>query len=168
METQTNGKMIIMKRNIIYLLSIIVLISCSKEQDTITNNGGNYSPKFYAEIDNTLTRTYVNDTLKVCWSENDRLSVFTSTENQLYQFDGNTGDSEGTFSKVESYSSSTGVSLSVDANYAVYPHSEETTISSNGTLTFVLPQNQNSPHFGYVITTIPLTASLYFDTSVLP
>lgn len=131
-----------MKRYIIYLLSIIVLISCSKEQDTITNNEVNYSPKFYAEIDNTLTRTYVNDALKVCWSENDRLSVFTSTENQLYQFDGNTGDSEGTFSKVESYSSSTGASLSVDANYAVYPHSEETTISSDGTLTFVLPQNQ--------------------------
>ena len=131
-----------MKRYIIYLLSIFVLISCSKEQDTITNNGVNYSPKFYAEIDNTLTRTYVNDALKVCWSENDRLSVFTSTENQLYQFDGNTGDSEGTFSKVESYSSSTGASLSVDANYAVYPHSEETTISSDGTLTFVLPQNQ--------------------------
>ena len=131
-----------MKRYIIYLLSIIVLISCSKEQDTIANNGVNYSPKFYAEIDNTLTRTYVNDALKVCWNENDKLSVFTSTENQLYQFDGNTGDSEGTFSKVESYSSSTGASLSVDANYVVYPHSEETTISSDGTLTFVLPQNQ--------------------------
>ena len=131
-----------MKRYIIYLLSIIVLISCSKEQDTITNNGVNYSPKFYAEIDNTLTRTYVNDALKVCWNENDKLSVFTSTENQLYQFDGNTGDTEGTFSKVESYSSSTGASLSVDANYAVYPHSEETTISSDGTLTLVLPQNQ--------------------------
>lgn len=142
METQTNGKMIIMKRYIIYLLSIIVLISCSKEQDAITDNGVNYSPKFYAEIDNTLTRAYVNDALKVCWSENDKLSVFTSTENQLYQFDGNTGDSEGTFSKVESYSSSTGASLSVDANYAVYPYSEQTTISSDGTLTFVLPQNQ--------------------------
>ena len=134
--------MIIMKRYIIYLLSIVVLISCSKEQDTITNNSVNYSPKFYAEIDNTLTRTYVNDALKVCWNDNDKLSVFTSTENQQYQFDGNTGDSEGTFSKVESYSSSTGASLSVDANYAVYPHSEETTISSDGTLTFVLPQNQ--------------------------
>lgn len=142
METQTNGKMIIMKRYIIYLLSIIVFISCSKEQDTITNNGVNYSPKFYAEIDNTLTRTYVNDALKVCWNENDKLSVFTSTENQLYQFDGNTGDSEGTFSKVESYSSSTDKDAPVDANYAVYPHSEETIISSDGTLTLVLPQNQ--------------------------
>lgn len=142
METQTNGKMIIMKRYIIYLLSIIVFISCSKEQDTITNNGVNYSPKFYAEIDNTLTRTYVNDALKVCWSEKDILSVFTSTANQLYQFDGNTGDLEGTFSVVEMNNSSTGSSLSVDANYAIYPYNEETTISSDGTLTFVLPQNQ--------------------------
>jgi len=147
-----------MKRYIIYLLSIIVLISCSKEQDTITNNGVNYSPKFYAEIDNTLTRTYVNDALKVCWSENDRLSVFTSTENQLYQFDGNTGDSEGTFSKVESYSSSTGASLSVDANYAVYPHSKETTISSDGTLTFVLPQNQVYAQNSFGINSNPMIA----------
>lgn len=158
METQTNGKMIIMKRYIIYLLSIFVLISCSKEQDTITNNGVNYSPKFYAEIDNTLTRTYVNDALKVCWNENDKLSVFTSTENQLYQFDGNTGDSEGTFSKVESYSSSTGASLSVDANYAVYPHSEETTISSDGTLTFVLPQNQVYAQNSFGVNSNPMIA----------
>ena len=147
-----------MKRYIIYLLSIIVLISCSKEQDTIANNGVNYSPKFYAEIDNTLTRTYVNDALKVCWNKNDKLSVFTSTENQLYQFDGNTGDSEGTFSKVESYSSSTGASLSVDANYAVYPHSEETTISSDGTLTFVLPQNQVYDKNSFGVNSNPMIA----------
>ena len=142
MGTQTNGELIVMKRLCIYILSILGLVACSKEQETITNYNVNYSPKFYAEIDNTLTRTYVNDALKVCWNENDKLSVFTSTENQLYKFDGNTGDLVGTFSKVESYSSSTGASLSVDANYAVYPHSEETTISSDGTLTLVLPQNQ--------------------------
>lgn len=138
-----NGKMIIMKRYYLYLLSILVLVSCSKEQqDTITANSVNYSPKFYAEIDNALTRTYVNDALKVCWNEKDKLSVFTSTANQLYQFDGNTGDLEGTFSVVEMNNSLTGSSLSVDANYAVYPYNEETTISSDGTLSFDLPQNQ--------------------------
>ena len=147
-----------MKRYIIYLFNIIVLISCSKEQDTITNNGVNYSPKFYAEIDNTLTRTYVNDALKVCWNKNDKLSVFTSTENQLYQFDGNTGDSEGAFSKVESYSSSTGASLSVDANYAIYPYNEETTISSDGTLSFDLPQNQLYAQNSFGINSNPMIA----------
>lgn len=142
METQTNGKMIIMRRYIIYLLSIFVLISCSKEQDTIANKGVNYSPKFYAEIDNTPTRTYVTDSLKICWNENDKLSVFTSTANQLYQFDGNTGDLEGTFSAFEMNNSSIGTSLTVNANYAVYPYNEETTLLSDGTLTLTLPQTQ--------------------------
>ena len=153
-----NGKMIIMKRYYLYLLSIIVLISCSKEQDAIINNGVNYSPKFYVEIDNTLTRTYVNDALKVCWNENDKLSVFTSTENQQYQFEGNTGDPKGTFSKVESYSSSTGSLLSVDANYAFYPYHEENTISSDGTLSFDLPQNQVYTQNSFGINSNPMIA----------
>lgn len=154
-----NGKIIIMKRYYLYLLSIIVLISCSKEQDTITNNGVNYSPKFYAEIDNTLTRTYVNDALKVCWNKNDKLSVFTSTENQLYQFDGNTGDSEGTFSRVESYNSSNGHhSLSVDANYAVFPYCQETTISTDGMVTYNLPQTQLYTRNGFSINSNPMIA----------
>lgn len=150
--------MIIMKRYCLYLLSILVLVSCSKEQDAITNNVVNYSPKFYAEIDNALTRTYVNDALKVCWNENDKLSVFTSTVNQMYQFDGNTGDSEGTFSGVEMNNSSTGFYLSVDANYAVYPFCEETTISSDGILTFYLPQNQVYAKSSFGINSNPMIA----------
>lgn len=132
-----------MKRFYLYLLSILVLISCSKEQDVITDNRVNNSPKFYAEIDNSLTRAYVNNDLKICWNENDKLSVFTSTENQMYKFDGNTGDSEGTFSAVETNNILNSSQLSVDANFAIFPYYQETTISTDGIVTFNLPQTQS-------------------------
>lgn len=150
--------MIIMKRYYLYLLSILIFVGCSKEQSEIANNNVNYSPNFYAEIDNTLARTYVSDALKVCWHENDKLSVFTSTANQLYQFDGNTGDLEGSFSVVEMNNSSAGSSLSINANYAVYPYQEETTILSDGTLTLNLPQNQVYTPSSFGINSNPMIA----------
>ncbi len=134
--------MIVMRRYYLYLLSILVLVSCSKEQDTITDNSVNYCPQFYAEFDKILTRTYVNDSLQLRWNANDKLSIFTSTINQMYKFDGNTGDSDGTFSVIESDNSLTETSLSVDANYAVFPYHKETSISTDGIVTFDLPQTQ--------------------------
>lgn len=136
-----------MKRFYFYLLSIIALISCSK--DIISNDGDNYSPKFY---------TIINDTLKVNWNTNDKISVFTSTDNQMYQFDGKSSDSEASFSKVGLEKSSTGTPLSVDANYAVYPYSAETAISNNGTLSFNLPQTQAYATNGMGINSNPMVA----------
>lgn len=56
--------MIIKKRYLLYLLSIIVLVCCSKEQDADIKGSFAYSPEFYAGIENAQTKTYVNDALK--------------------------------------------------------------------------------------------------------
>ncbi len=135
-----------------------MLVSCEKNTGELTNGIINYNPPFYAEFDNVLTKTYVNDSLQLHWNANDKLSVFTSTTNQMYQFDGNTGDSEGTFSVVETENKSICTSLSVDANYAVYPYSEETTISSDGSLTFTLPQTQVYTKSSFGINSNPMVA----------
>ena len=70
------------------------------------------------------------------------ISIFTNTLNQKYEFDGETGDNSGTFTPISSGQFGSGSSLSVDANYAVYPYNQSTKISYDGELSIELPATQ--------------------------
>lgn len=158
METLTTGKITGMKRNYLYILLSLAILSCSKAEEKTSEIQAEYSPKFYADLGSAYTKTFVDDCLQIYWNKNDKISVFTSTANQLYKFDGDTGDSEGEFSVVEIDKSSTGEPLAIDANFAVYPFQEETTISSDGTLTMSVPEIQYYSKKGFGLDSNPMVA----------
>lgn len=114
-----------------------ILFSCSEGK----KENLDISRVYYASIEESDIETKVLlDDKKVCWSENDFISVFEGrTSNSKLQFDGEAGDQTGSFSVVSS--SASGTSLS--ANYAYYPYDAQTTISSSGVLTVTIPENQN-------------------------
>ena len=70
----------------------------------------------------------------------DQISLFEgNTLNHQYQFDGETGDRSGTFTKT---SSPSGTGKDLNSNYAVYPYSSDIQITENGMITVALPEEQ--------------------------
>ena len=130
-------------KNFVPLLFLIALMVSGCTQDDMLRNGTSASGgrKFTASFEQDDSRTYVEDGRFYRWTEGDLVSLFdASTLNGQYMFDGETGDSEGTFSLV-SKSEGTGTALS--ANYAVYPYSEDVKISGKGEIRVTLPSEQH-------------------------
>ena len=70
------------------------------EEMTLDTKRG--EPKFYAFFNEDESRTLLNEQMKNTWCADDRISIFMgNTYNHHYKFDGATGDTKGTFSKVE-------------------------------------------------------------------
>ena len=82
----------------------------------------------------------MDEKVRLLWTEGDLLTIFTSTLNRKYQFDGETGDNSGTFSEIATSQFGTGNSIS--ANYAVYPYSSSNKISNDEVITLSLPATQ--------------------------
>lgn len=96
---------------------------------------------FTTSFEQKDSRTFVKDGYLSRWTANDRISLFDSnTQNLEYKFDGETGDSEGTFSMVN-ISGGTGSSLT--SNYVVYPYSKDIQIVADGKITTTLPSEQH-------------------------
>jgi hypothetical protein len=75
------------------------------------------------------------------WNAGDQITIFDSnTLNQQYQFDGETGDNGGTFSKV---SNSFGTGNDLNCHYAVYPYNKDIKITETGVITATLPAEQS-------------------------
>ena len=94
---------------------------------------------YTASFENIVSRVYLDDDLCAHWTAGDEISIFATTYNQKYRFSGNTGDINGSFEEV---SGSFFSGSSIDANYAVYPYAESTSISTNGVISLVLPPVQ--------------------------
>lgn len=132
-----------MKKFLYFLFGCALFItSCSQpciNEDVVlgTNDGG---PKFYASFNEEDSRTLLNEQMKTTWCADDRISIFMGNSyNHHYKFDGNTGQTTGTFSKVDD-PFITGEILS--ANYAVYPYNKEATIDDMGVISTVIPATQ--------------------------
>ena len=116
------------------------------EEMTLDTKSG--EPKFYASFNEDESRTLLNEQMKNTWCADDRISIFMgNTYNHHYKFDGATGDTKGTFSKVED-PFITGEML--PANYAIYPYSDQNSIDENGIIYTSLPavQNYEAKSFG--------------------
>ena len=134
-------------KKLLYILSALVFAGCTVSEiggDTVElrSNGVVYTAGF-EDVD---TKVYVDTDLKTHWTEGDEISIFTSTYNEEYKFDGQTGDTEGSFSAVDD-KFHTGAS--VPTTYAVYPYSEGTSISSEGVISLTLPAVQNYAENSY-------------------
>ena len=129
----------------LYFIFVTILLTAGCSKFGIENSSTQeslFSPEFYAQIEDNTSRTYLDGLLHQRWNKNDQISVFTSTVNQKYQFDGNNGDNNGTFSVVSGQHSGANNPLTIDANIAVYPYNYETSISPDGTISLMLPWEQ--------------------------
>jgi len=127
-----------MKKTMYSLLAVLLMVGCSK--DDFKTGSDITGPDFTASFEDESSKVYVNGKLETRWTADDRISVFATTRNVQYKFNGKTGDDSGTFSEVET-PSSTG--SNIPTNYAVYPYSYGTSISSSGTISLSLPAVQS-------------------------
>ncbi len=127
-------------KNCFVLLCILLLAGCTEADVDTTGQPKIGAQKFCAAFAEEDTRTFVDEKVRLLWTEGDLLTIFTTTLNKKYQFDGVTGDNSGTFSEVPT--SQFGTGNPVSANYAVYPYSTSNKLSNDEVLTLSLPATQ--------------------------
>ena len=87
------------------------------------------------------TKVYADENLRVLWNHDDRISIFNKkTYNREFSFQGEDGENSGMIKPVEG--SVDGDGDSIGLVYAVYPYQESTAISSDGIISFTLPEIQ--------------------------
>ena len=130
-----------MKRTLISILAAIFFTGCQVTGiDSEVNLQSQSNNDFYASIESSSTKVYLDEDLKAHWTEDDEISIFTTTFNQRFKFAGQTGDTEGGFTELSSpfFSGS-----AIPTLFAVYPYKESTKLSSDGILTIDLPAIQD-------------------------
>ena len=150
-----------MKRLFLFMATLLFVVGCSNEE----NLAPNATPrKFTAAFEDATTRTYVDENFKLLWNADDRLSIFTSTLNEQYKFEGSTGDNSGSFTKIASGDFVTGNTIST--NYAVYPYSATTSLSNDEVISLTLPATQSYAEnsFGLGANTMVAVTSSADDT----
>ena len=98
------------------------------------------TPVFTSSFENAETRTYVDSDLYMYWTADDRLTIFTTTYNQQYRFDGQTGANGGSFSNVNTGQLVSGNPIST--NYGVYPYNASTALTKEEKIELELPAVQ--------------------------
>lgn len=89
--------------------------------------------------DDASTRTFRGDNYEVLWNAGDLVSVFFSTANMKYSFAGKDGDNGGA---LKSADNSFYAGAEIPCNFAVYPWTEETSITTSGIINYTLPATQ--------------------------
>ena len=122
------------------MLLMLVAMACAKFEEPANSKITVDAPDtLYAEFDDEDTRTYLEQEKYLRWTAGDEISYFLVTSNVRYRFKGETGANSGSFEKITSGTTS-GSAL---ANcYAVYPYAEDTSINSDGVISFTLPAIQ--------------------------
>ncbi len=131
-----------MKRTLISLITSLLFVACTQglEEDQLSHQDITPLPNLTATFDEA-TRTYVDKELSLFWHNGDLITAFFGkTLNQKYKFIGKTGANSGEFEHIASGNLSTGNKL--DRIYAIYPYDDDTSISNNGVISFLLPDNQ--------------------------
>lgn len=135
-------------RNFIFKASFaavvaMLFVACGDKFEEPQFHGGNISGDGVLSVsfEDAVSRTYIEEDGKVCWHADDRVSVFYG-DNTLrqYRFDGNTGDSSGNICPVGGFQ--IGDNLTFDAVYALYPHSNNVSLS-NGKFAVTMPSEQS-------------------------
>lgn len=125
------------------LASIVLMVSCATDEEVVSTQST--PDTFYASIEAPATRTYADEAGKLLWTANDQITIFKgSTKPLIYKFNGETGQNYGGFTNVTPDSGDDFVTANpLDANYAIYPHAANTTISNAGVFNFTIPATQS-------------------------
>ncbi len=134
-----------LKRLIVLFLLVSAFAGCSKYE--LIDNSANKDELvvFEATIENCVvdkkTKTYIDENKKILWHKKDELTIFGSTLNEKFQFDGETGDNSGTFTKVDTGNYGSG--NTINRNYAIYPYDKNNKIENDESfLTVSFPKIQ--------------------------
>lgn len=152
-----------MKKNILYILAVCaMLLGCniSEMSESMLLDGD-----LHAIIDNdTSTKTVMDESNNIRWSENDQIVAFMKTSLGLkYKIkDSYVGKTSGYFSQVTSGSSSDlGAGMELDHNVAYYPYSSAVECAKSGSdyiLNVVLPDEQTYVSESFGQGTFPMVA----------
>ena len=120
-----------MRKLLSLIVAFSVFVSCDKIENVGICNSDNVV--FVATTEGTAsnmeTKTYLDENIKLLWHAQDELTIFGSTLNEKFQFDGETGDNSGTFTKIETGSFGSG--NPIGRNYAIYPYHKDNKIEND-------------------------------------
>lgn len=103
---------------------------------------------FYADLSassDSQTKVYIDEAYKTHWNAGDLISIFQTTGNDCFEFQGKDGDRSGAFTEVEQGNAGD----NIDGIYAVYPYSQNNSITTDGVLTVELPSSQSYAYKSY-------------------
>lgn len=122
-----------MQRTLILALAAFVLAACSKDTTETPNLS---TQKIYASILLTeTTRVELNANKQTVWTAGDQIVVHGPEDMRLYQFDGKTGDRNGTFTHIGNYNVADYAATFAFDRYYAYLHQGSVSIGklANGT-----------------------------------
>ena len=138
-----------MKKYFPILTILVILSSCTAESDGLFPGvseklGG--KTIFHATTEATSTpetKTYADQSMRVLWNEGDQVTIFNKiTYNHGFEFNGDDGDTAGSFIKFTPEPSEFSTWEDIPYNYAVYPYSTGNKCGYDGNLTVMLPAEQ--------------------------
>lgn len=128
-------------RNLFWLCILLIIAGCTDM--SIEDISVKSDKEFYASFENTDSRTYVDDQIRLRWTAEDCIALFRKTTyNREYMFTGVTGANAGGF-KQKSIDDDFWYGTSVPYNYAVYPYSASTQLDETDYyFTLTMPDEQ--------------------------
>ena len=124
----------------------LLAVSCSVHEIDTMDPIAEEDDVFYASLepdskaDTRVHLDMIENKPKILWDAKDQISIFNKdTQNQPYEFLGNTGDNAGYFKRVTEEESGTRAAGAYVC--AVYPYQESTSLN-DGVLTLTLPKKQ--------------------------
>ena len=126
-----------MKNSLILCILMLIGIGCStKIEEPIQA-----ARKFRGTFEDTETRTYLDNLIRLRWNAEDKITIFEgTTRNKQYVFLGETGDNSGDFEYVKA---GFGTGNSINRHYAIYPYNSTTKLHEDGYITYTFPSTQN-------------------------
>ena len=141
-------------KKLISLIAGCLMVACNTTEDfdTVISN----SKRFHATFADEDTRTFVDEKIRLRWTEGDLISLFEgTTRNKQHKFLGETGDNAGDF---EDITTGFGSGNDIDRYYAIYPYSSTTKLHEDGYITYTFPAEQNYAENSFGLGANPMVA----------
>ena len=103
---------------------------------------------FYADLSASAyipSKVYIDEAYKTRWNAGDMISIFQTTANECFEFQGNDGDRAGAFEAIGQVDEGN----AIDDIYAVYPYSQNTGITAEGVISIMLNPVQSYSYKSY-------------------
>lgn len=150
--------------SIFIFASALLILACSKEQalSSVADKAvveftqpeqqeESSAPRytvFYADLSASAyipTKVYIDESYKTRWNAGDMISIFQTTANECFGFQGNDGDRAGAFEAIGQVDEGN----AIDDIYAVYPYSQNTGITAEGVISIMLNPVQSYSYKSY-------------------
>ena len=112
-----------MKKLLLFAFAVFAFAACTQNDvEELSANRADVSETLTVGFEGDDTRIQLNSNQKTVWNENDNITVFYHSDaNQKWQFQGETGERQGQFKRLQNAESTTKIANIVVA----YPYSED-------------------------------------------